>query len=345
MRPSRREHEIALEVMTEGKNARISERQKNLLFGPSPEQRMDALQARCWQWVWARSVQALAIGKKTRKGRVTGDLAIIVMVDKKRRRSKLRHPVPRRVRIPKLGWLLTDVEEIGQLEPQTFPDRVRPAMPGCSIGHEDMSTMGTFGLLVQKTPGNGSGTFVLSNTHVIALDGLAKSGDGVVQPGPDDADGPGNNDEIATLTEWIGFDFTTPGFPNMVDAAIARVTKSSSVARAFRIFTGAPKGVSDVIEEGMAVKKVGRSTDDTYGTVKHVNAKVKVRHMMNETTSVVIGFSNQVVCSCFTDPGDSGSAVLNEDDEVIGLHASGSISTSTFNGIDDVFSLLNLTLA
>jgi hypothetical protein len=339
--PLRQDLQAALEIITEGDRARLSSRRRILLFGRNGERSMNALRDRHAKWIWSPSVQALAVGKKTRRGRETGELAILVLVDKKRPRRRLRHPVPRRITIDKLGTFLTDVEAIGRLEPQTFPDRVRPAMPGCSIGHVELDTWGTLGLLVKRK--RDSASYVLSNSHVLALDGLGQVGDTIVQPGTGDADGSGSDDKIAELADWVPFDFTTPGFPNTVDAAIGRVTRSDSVVGAFREIVGAPAGLSFNIEEGMPVHKVGRSTDKTDGTVKHIGAKVKVPHMMDAATIKRIGFSNQVICTPYTWPGDSGAAVVNDRNEVIGLHACGSTSRSTFNPIEDVFALLNLS--
>ena len=62
-------------------------------------------------------------------------------------------------------------------------------------------------------------------------------------------------------------------------------------------------------------------------------------------TPGMVRYSDQVVCSRYASPGDSGSAILNDQDQVVGLHAAGSFEVSTFNKIEHVFSLLGLALA
>lgn len=336
--------QLALDIITQGAKAPISTARKRKLFGPNADKQMSAIQAKHRKWVGALSVQALGVCRKKKGGRETGELAIVVFVDQKRLARKLRNPVPRRVHVRGLGWNNTDVQTIGLLEAHDFPDRVRPAMPGCSIGHKHLKTMGTFGLVVRKQAGGDSDLYVLSNSHVLALDGLAREGDAVVQPGPGDAKG-NTNDKIAELAEWVKFDFRTPGFPNKVDAAIARVTRARNVTKKIRKINRVPRRWSPVVKEGMLVLKVGRTTEKFTGKVMCANAKVWVEHRKTKTKSLFVGFDDQVLCTRYASPGDSGSAVLNEHNEVIGLHASGTASTSTFNKIENVFEALNIRLA
>ena len=340
---SRQRLQDALEIITSGAKAKVSPSTERLLSGPDGERHMNAVQARARKWIWHRSVQALGVAAQKKGGRKTGDLAIVVFVDRKRPRDKVRHPVPRGVRIAGLGWIKIDVWAIGKLEPHMFPDRVRPAMPGCSIGHEDMETYGTFGLVVRKQDDD-SALYVLSNSHVLALDGLAKKGDDIVQPGPGDSWGH-SNDKIAKLADFVAFDFTPEAFLNTVDAAIARVTKASSVDTMIREIDIAPTNVSFAITEEMLVRKVGRTTDETTGTVQCASTKVKLEYMQTATTSAFIGFDDQVLCDRYASPGDSGSILLNDKDEVIGLHVAGSASACTFNKIEHVFGLLKIKLA
>ena len=65
---------------------------------------------------------------------------------------------------------------------------------------------------------------ILSNSHVLALDGLAAEATRSCNRGPTDTDDASGT--IAKLADWVPFDFATTGWPNLVDAAIARVLRS-----------------------------------------------------------------------------------------------------------------------
>ena len=279
---------------------------------------MRAIQDQADEWINTRAVQGLAVGTRSRDGRPTDELVIVVYVDRKRPpRRRCANRVPRRIVIPGLGTFETDVVAIGELAPLEFPDHVRPAMPGCSIGHVDLDGYGTFGLLVKKQAGQGSGLFILSNSHVLALDGLAAVGDDIVQPGPADIDG--ESGTIAKLADWVPFDFTTTGWPNLVDAAIARVLRSNNVTNSIREINVVPVATSFEITEGMRVRKVGRSSDDMSGEVINPSANLKHKHMKTSTTRGYVRYADQVWCDRFAGPGDSGSIVLNDQNEVVGL--------------------------
>jgi hypothetical protein len=341
---TKKELREALEIVAEGARARISEDRKRKLFGSRYEQRMNAIQTKHRKWIGASSVQGIGVAAKRKRGRNTGVLAIVAFVNEKIEPAKLRDPVPRSFRLPGLGRIETDVWALGTLVRHAFPNRVRPAVPGCSIGHERLPSQGTLGLVVRKQDAADPHLYVLSNSHVLALSGLAHRGDAVVQPGRGDATGH-RNDKIAELADWVKFDFRTKGFPNEVDAAIARVTRKKYVSKKMRVINLTPTRCSAVIKEGMKVHKVGRTTDDFGSRVLCAHAKVWIKHRKTKKTSAYIGFDDQVLCEPYASLGDSGSAVLNDKNEVIGLHAAGSALACSFNRIDRVFDLLKIKLA
>ena len=113
-------------------------------------------------------------------GEPTGELALRVYVEKKKPKTKVDNPVPKVVAVPGVGDRITDVIELGKVVPELFTERVRPAMPGSGLGHTAV-TVGTFGCLVRKK-GDADGLYVLSNSHVLANEGMALPGDGILQP-------------------------------------------------------------------------------------------------------------------------------------------------------------------
>jgi S1-C subfamily serine protease len=341
---TRAEFDIAFQVITEGAQARISDELKRRLFGQQWARVMQGIQSKADKWINTREVQGLAVGTRTRAGTRTDELAIVVYVDRKRPTDQVRKPVPDEIRIDGLGTFATDVVAVGQVRPLQYADYVRPAMPGCSIGHYNMQTYGTFGLLVKKRPGEGAGVFILSNSHILALDGLAAAGDDIVQPGP--GDNVGSSGTIARLDDWVKFKFTTSGWPNLVDAAIARVVNpKSNVTNCIREIEVIPVATSSQVTVGMTVKKVGRTSDCVSSTVKETSANVKYKHMKTKTTADWVRYSDQVRCGRIAGPGDSGSIVLNAQNEVVGLLSAGTDSDCWFNKIDNVFSALKIEIA
>ncbi|MGH7138721.1 MAG: trypsin-like serine protease, partial [Pirellulales bacterium] len=214
------------------------------------------------------------------------------------------------------------------------------AIPGYSICHF-ADTAGTFGCLVKKR-GDKKSLYILSNSHVLANSGLGAIGDEILQPGPFDG-GTTTQDVIASLAEWVPFQFSAAGYPNLVDAAIAKVRSAKSVTSAIRI-VGVPNGVSRTVRRGMQVQKAGRTTDYTIGLIRDVNFRVALSFNMPGGGKGRVGFRDQVLCTRYSAVGDSGSAVLNKKRQVVGLHFAGSPSTSIFNRIGDVLDALQIDI-
>ncbi|MCB0293914.1 MAG: hypothetical protein KDG51_01450, partial [Calditrichaeota bacterium] len=59
---------------------------------------------------------------------------------------------------------------------------------------------------------------------------------------------------------------------------------------------------------GMAVKKMGRTTSFTTGTIQQIDATVTVNYGSNRNAT----FVDQLITSAMSEGGDSGSAVVND---------------------------------
>lgn len=310
------------------------------------------------------NVQATGIGYKTVKGKRTGELALICSVDVKRAKRNLRAQdlIPSAI-----GGIPTDVNPTGiisALQPPT--GRFRPAPGGVSIGHVNI-TAGTLGCLVKK---NGK-LYILSNNHVLANSNDAVAGDPILQPGPYDG-GQDPADRIALLSEFIPITFTGTSSPcpvasgvagvlngiaavigsktrlqaivqqqtdNLVDCAIAEPLLPGDVANeilGYGTITGTVEGAL-----GMAVKKSGRTTGLTAGTIDQIDVTVNVSYGSNQVAT----FVDQLLAGgSMSQGGDSGSAVLTDDNRLVGLLFAGSTSTTILNRIQNVFQLLQVTL-
>ena len=194
---------------------------------------------------------------------------------------------------------------------------------------------GTFGAVVSI----GAELYALSNSHVLAKNGLAKIGDPILYPGSTDG-GTKTKDVVATLFKFVKFD-ERKQYVNRVDCAIAKI-KGENISSLIKDIQaiGLPKGITKA-KRGMKVIKAGRTSELTEGEVRDTEFRVKIKYDgVGE-----IWFTDQVLCSNFTDPGDSGALVLEKSSKkAVGLHFCGSNVSSAFNPINIVLSELGVKL-
>lgn len=323
----------ALEMLTEGSDAPVAE---------AVRAEAAAVQKTARPWVMGPGIQGLGIARRVTAGKASKELALKVYVEKKLPKAKCKNPVPRTCRIGAIaGAIPTDIEAIGRVRLESNTSKVRPAIPGFSVFNVKGApkNAGTFGCLVRRK-NNTAGLYLLSNSHVLARSGLGSVGDGISQPGTRDG-GTNPKDVIAKLSDWIPFQFTAATSPNLVDAAIAKVKSKKLVTSAIRLI-GIPKGVGKALRIGMRVQKTGRTTDYTQGLIQDVNYRMALRYPKAGGGRGRVGFKDLVLCTRYTAGGDSGSAVLNMQGRVVGLHFAGSPSTSIFNKIAHVLELLGV---
>jgi len=316
------------------------------------------------------NVTSVGCGYRFKDGKQTEEICIIVGVGEKVPETMLStfDVIPRSV-----DGVAIDVVETGTIKAEQAIDptkKFRPAMPGISIVHKNI-TSGTFGCVVEK-----SGTkLILSNNHVLANSNDARIGDDIYQPGSFDQ---GTfNDKIGTLFDFVPIDFggfTDPKPPtcpiakgtagtvnamaailgrkhrlvafnmdplaatNEVDAAVALPGEDSDITDEI-VEIGKPAGVKQH-ELGMEIQKYGRTTHYTTGVVLQVNVTVQVSYGPSGTAT----FIGQFMGGNMSAGGDSGSACLDMNKNVVGLLFAGSDTTTIFNPIQDVFDALNVTL-
>jgi len=310
-----------------------------------------------------QNVVATGVGFKITGGKKTATMSMVCSVKKKVDASRLsgQDLIP-----ATLDGMPTDVIETGVIRALQSPtQRHRPAPGGVSIGHRDI-TAGTLGCWVKK-----DGRFViLSNNHVLANSNAAAIGDPILQPGPYDG-GRYPEDHIADLEQFIPINIT--GLPsecpiatgaanflnsiagllgsssrlqaieqepgeNLVDAAIARPLNPDDV-KAEILQIGAIQGTAEG-ELGMALKKSGRTTGLTTGEIQQVDVTVNVQYGEGQ----IAQFTDQLMAGAMSQGGDSGSAVLDDRNNLIGLLFAGSDTTTIMNRIQNVFSALGITL-
>jgi len=295
-------------------------------------------------------------GTKVIGGVDTGRDAIVVGVTKKVSLSILK----KGDRIPaKIHGKETDVVETGEIK-ALRTSKHRPAPGGVSIGHPNI-TAGTLGMVI---PTN-SGRYILSNNHVLAHSNDASIGDETWQPGA--YDGGVSIDVIGHLSDFVpivflGDESTCPignsivrvfnflaklfgritrirtyaDIMNTVDCAIAEPINDADVSEEI-LEVGIPIGFSDAIV-GEKVKKSGRTSGLTEGTVSSTDALVNVNYGDGKMAT----FIDQIMTTAMSEGGDSGSVVLNEVNEVVGLLFAGSDQVTIVNKISNVLKELGL---
>jgi hypothetical protein len=273
--------------------------------------------------------------------------------------------------VPKqLDGVLTDVVEIGDVRAlQARTARWRPAPAGVSIGHYRI-TAGTLGTVVHDRTSNER--LILSNNHVLANSNDASPGDPILQPGAADG-GTTASDVIAHLERFCPIQFSVePGTCSIASSfaeignTIASLLGASHRVQAIRVNPQAvnladcavarPVNDSDVLDEileigtvsgtleatlGMAVRKSGRTTALTTGTINVLDATVNVSYGTGRTAQ----FDNQLIAGPMSQGGDSGSLVVAADSlKAVGLLFAGSDQSTIFNPIQAVLDCLNITL-
>jgi len=320
------------------------------------------------------NVVGVGKGHKHVKGECTGKPALTVLVRKKLPKEELssKDIVPQSIEEADTDVIeVGDVVALGVAQAESRTAKYRPAMPGVSIGHYKI-TAGTFGAVVYDR--ETGAPLILSNNHVLAnctngKDGRSKIGDHIWQPGK--YDGGSDADTIAKLYRYVpvNLEVSSPDCPvasavekslnrvikwfrnsyglklyklsggvNLVDAAVAKPLNDKDLDPTI-LGIGVPKGTAEV-SVGDKVVKSGRTSGINTGVVKVVQASIKVG--MGDAGDAV--FSDQIVVTQMAKPGDSGSLVLNEQNQAVGLLSAGSDTVSIFARIKNVCDALSVRI-
>lgn len=338
----------------------------------------------CYDLLKKPNVVSVGIGYKHVKGKDTKQKCIVVGVSKKLPVAALsvENTVPATIDavdtdVVQMGVITAHPKKIkkrkgkGRAKALVVDptQKFRPAPPGCSAGHF-LITAGTCGLIVKK---NGI-RHILSNNHVFANSNAAQIGDDIYQPGPHD--GGTSADKIGVLADFVPIDFgaggglppipgcpiakaiamianfcakllgrrsrlvaVTPSTgPNTTDCAIALPDNDADIINEI-IQIGAPLGVA-LGTLGMPIQKFGRTTSYTTDTITQTNAVIQVQYGPGQIAT----FENQFVAGPMSAGGDSGSSILDMNNNVVGLLFAGSDTTTIFNPIQDVFTQLGVSL-
>ncbi len=290
-------------------------------------------------------VTAVDVGYKYVGGRRTDEVAIRVHVAKKSDR------VPKAQRVPaEIDGVVTDVLE-RRYELQVASEQLTatplavdsghysPLVGGISMGPSravgGFIFAGTLGAIVTD---NGTGARgALTNFHVACVDSGWHVGDRQVQPSRIEG-GAVPTDEFGQILRAT--------LSAHVDGAVIRLD-SGRTSQGSVVDVGPVKGSAAAVL-GTAVRKRGRTTGLTHGTVDGLSASVTLdygdgigsRTLTNQITIATDTSQNPL----FSDHGDSGSVVVDASGHVVGLLFAGGGTTTFANPIASALSELNVAL-
>jgi hypothetical protein len=297
------------------------------------------------QFLNAPGVTAVDVGYKEVGGQLTDQVAIRVHVAQK------TDNVPDDQRVPgEIEGAVTDVLE-RRYEPQVLAQEVITVAPladtthyaalegGVSMGPSRVINgsifAGTLGAIVIDNATNQHAA--LTNFHVACVDNTFHNGDRMVQPSQIDT-GVVPADEFGSLVRET--------LSANVDGAVISID-AGRPSQCQIVDIGPVRGTA-VATLGMAVRKRGRTTLLTYGTVDGLSSSVNidygdgigVRTLTNQVSIAADTTRNPL----FSDHGDSGSVIVNDAGFVVGLLFAGAGTSTVANQIAAVLSELNVSM-
>ncbi|MBE7469858.1 MAG: hypothetical protein DPW09_20650 [Anaerolineae bacterium] len=196
-----------------------------------------------------------------------------------------------------------EVEATSTAAAQTVrKDRVRPLRPGLSIGLEGTESVGTLGAFVVDEAGQ---IYLLSTTNSL---GGSASRSQVLQPAFFDG-GQAREDVIAS--QVIALPQTT-SMPAVRMVALARLVSGLQIQTVIPEI-GPIRGVREP-EVGMTVRKVGRTTGLTEGTIRSLDERISVA-----TLNGTVQLRDVIRVSPMSATGDGGALVVDSEGYAIGV--------------------------
>jgi hypothetical protein len=282
-------------------------------------------------------VQAVGVGSKEVDGRLTGEPAIKVFV----RRKLPLDEIPAGERIPEsVEGIPTDVVETGEIHPLAGPPganrpddfdhgdsaRHRPLIGGSQLTTAGSSNTGTLGCFVWEQADHGK-AYALTNFHVIQPPDLSAPTVGSTEVGQPSAGGSWTECCIGTIGKYAGgARVNQEGKLTDRDEALVRIDpggrwQADIIGIGAGGADGAVRGVHPVTEDeansgSYQVRKRGKRTRLTGGIL---SARVDSGSISDNVLVVNPNPAPSSGTSFFAVEGDSGSALLNDADEVVGL--------------------------
>jgi hypothetical protein len=280
------------------------------------------------------NVTGVDIGPKIKGGVDTGELSIVVYVDKKRKTIAAKDRIPETVK-----GIKTDVQEevivlhpamvrLADEELMVDPAEYATLEGGMSIGPcraiylepPDVPApgnyifVGTLGAIVRDKAN--SAAMMLTNFHVACVTDTWAVGDDITQPSRVDG-GACPSDTVGEITRAV--------LSENVDGAVLSLNGDRPFQCSI-LEIGEVKGTA-AAALGMAVRKRGRTTGLTYGSVTSADYTTTIdygdglgSHTLKHQIRIAVDSAKSTQ---FGNSGDSGSVVVDNNNNVIGLYFAG----------------------
>ena len=297
------------------------------------------------QFLGAPGVTGIDVGYKEVGGQLTDQVAIRVHVAHK------TDSVPDDQRVPaEIDGAVTDVLE-RRYEPQVLNQQVATVTPqadtthyttlegGISMGPSRVINgfifAGTLGAIVIDNATNQHAA--LTNFHVACVDNTFHNGDRMVQPSRIDTGVPPGDEFGSLARETLSAN---------VDGAVIAIDAGRATACQI-VDIGLVAGTR-AATLGMAVRKRGRTTLLTYGSVDGLSFSVNIDYGdgigVKTLTNQISIAADTTKNPLFSDHGDSGSVIVDDSGFMVGLLFAGAGTSTVANPIAAVQSELNISM-
>ena len=273
-------------------------------------------------WWEHPNVVGLCLGRRMQQG-ILGEPVLQVFVRRKTALASVRarNRIPREVdgsAVGIRGRVPTDVRAVGSGRLDVLVRTERPILPGYNVGGR-RSGSGTLTCAVRsRDTGEMLG---LSCSHVLARYGLASPGERVLAPAYATSL---SNDypqaPLGTLVTVVPLSFDDDASTGNVDAATFRPDAASDLDVRLGVLGSRPEVVRSDVPLDLPVRKVGFTTELTYGVVQALHVLVTLPYPHPDGGTEEVLFADQIGVSSFTQAGDSGALVLDGDGAAVGMH-------------------------